>query len=118
MNHMFNNCYNLKNINLSKFDTAKVTEMQAMFQRCTELTNLDLTSFNTSNLVDMGYMFYGCTKLTNIDLSTFVFSSVTTSSDVFGNVPINSLIYVKDNASKEFILGVRSDLSNVQIKNV
>ena len=116
MNHMFNNCYNLKNINLSKFDTAKVTEMQAMFQRCTELTNLDLTSFNTSNLVDMGYMFYGCTKLTNIDLSTFVFSSVTTSSDVFGNVPINSLIYVKDDASKEFILGVRSDLSNVQIK--
>ena len=56
-------------------------------------------------------------KLTNIDLSTFDFSSVTTSSNMFGNVPINSLIYVKDDVSKKFILVVRSDLSNVQVKS-
>lgn len=57
-------------------------------------------------------------KLESLDLSTFDFSSVTTSSDMFGNVPINSLIYVKDDVSKKFILSVRNDLSNVQIKNV
>ena len=108
----------LESLDLSTFDTSKVTDMQNMFYECKNILNLDLTSFNTLNSVDMGYMFYGCAKLTNIDLSTFDFSSVTASSDMFGNVPINSLIYVKDDVSKKFILSVRNDLSNVQIKNV
>ena len=118
MSAMFQQCFELTTLNVSSFDTSKVTDMKNMFYECKNILNLDLTSFNTLNSVDMGYMFYGCAKLTNIDLSTFDFSSVTTSSNMFGNVPINSLIYVKDDVSKKFILGVRSDLSNVQIKNV
>ena len=66
----------------------------------------------------MYFMFHSCNKLINLDLSSFDFSSVTNSSDMFYNVPINSLIYVKDDISKEFVLGVRKNLTNVQIKNV
>ena len=92
--------------------------MASLFAFDEKLESLDLSTFDTSKVTDMQNMFYGCAKLTNIDLSTFDFSSVTASSDMFGNVPINSLIYVKDDVSKKFILSVRSDLSNVQIKNV
>ena len=115
---MFQQCFELTTLNVSSFDTSKVTDMQNIFYECKNILNLDLTSFNTANVANMQYMFHGCAKLTNIDLSSFDFSSVTASSNMFGNVPTNSLIYVKDDASKEFILTVRNDLSNVQIKNI
>ena len=91
--------------------------MKAMFQECSSLTNLDLSSFNTSNVTNISNMFNNNSNLTNIDLSSFDFSRVTTSSDMFYNVPTNSLIYVKNDVSKKFILGVRNDLTNVQVKS-
>ena len=118
MNRMFQNCYNLKNIDLSNFDTRNVTNMASMFQNCYYLKNMDLSHFDTSNVTNMAGMFRNCYGLMDLNISSFDFSKVTNSSYMFLNVPTSSLIYVKDNASKEFILGVRNDLSNVQIKNV
>ena len=118
MTEMFLDCRSLEKINLSSFNTSKVTDMQSMFKNDLLLTSLDLSNFDTSNVTNMYFMFHSCKKLINLDLSSFDFSSVTNSSGMFHTVPINSLIYVKDNISKEFILAVRSDLTNVQIKNV
>lgn len=37
--------------------------MSEMFAACTELKELDLSSFNTSNVEDTSKMFYGCSQL-------------------------------------------------------
>ena len=118
MTEMFLDCRSLEKINLSSFNTSKVTDMQSMFKNDLLLTSLDLSNFDTSNVTNMYFMFHSCNKLINLDLSSFDFSSVTNSSGMFHAVPSDSLIYVKDNISKKFILAVRSDLTNVQIKNV
>ena len=116
MYRMFRNCSSLLELDLSNFNTSKVTNMNAVFNNCKKIMNLDVSSFDTSNVTNMYFMLHNCRSLTNLDLSSFNFTNVTNSSNMFFNAPNQSLIYVKDDASKEFILGVRSDLSNVQIK--
>ena len=63
MNNMFSNCYNLKNINLSNFNTQNVINMSNMFYDCKSLTNINLSNFNTQNFTYMSYMFFGCDVL-------------------------------------------------------
>ena len=82
---MFNNCQSLTNLDLSKFDTSKVTNMSYMFDVCQSLTNLDLSKFDTSNVEYMSYMFFKCFNLTKLDLNNFNTSNVTNMSDMFGN---------------------------------
>ena len=60
---MFKRCKNLKNINLSNFNTEKVNNMNTMFKGCELLNNIDLSNFNTNNVIDMNYMFDGCKNL-------------------------------------------------------
>ena len=43
--------------------------MSYMFCGCNSLTNLDLSKFNTQNVTDMNSMFYECNSLKNLDLS-------------------------------------------------
>ena len=77
-------CYsNLTTLDLSGFNTSKVTKMNGMFLNCSSLTNLNLSSFNTSKVTDMSAMFSGCSSLTNLDLSSFDTSSVTNTGNMF-----------------------------------
>ena len=48
---------NLTTLNLSSFDTSKVTNMRQMFFGMSNLTSLDLSNFNTSQVMNMSYMF-------------------------------------------------------------
>lgn len=57
--------------------------MNRMFAECAKLPIIDLTSFNTPKVTDMSYMFYGCETLTSLDLSRFETESVTTSEGMF-----------------------------------
>jgi surface protein len=43
---MFNNCNNLNQLDLSNFNTSKVSNMEGMFYNCTNLTQLDISNFN------------------------------------------------------------------------
>ena len=45
---MFNGCSRLTSLDVSKFDTSKVTDMGSMFSECSSLTSLDLSNFDTS----------------------------------------------------------------------
>ncbi len=84
MSAMFEECYNLAEIDLTSFNTSNVTDMSGMFNMCTSLTSLDLTSFNTAAVTDMSDMFYGCSSLTDIYAgSGFVVSNVTESDNMF-----------------------------------
>ena len=60
---MFNNCSSLININLSNFNTQKVTNMSDMFNNCSSLTNINLSNFNTQNVTNMLCMFNNCKSL-------------------------------------------------------
>ncbi|MBB1543993.1 BspA family leucine-rich repeat surface protein [Candidatus Saccharibacteria bacterium] len=90
---MFNSIYyeqeikNILEIDLSNFDTSKVTNMSSMFGSMSKLTTLNLSSFNTSKVADMSNMFYGMSKLTNLNLSNFDTSKVTDMSGMFSIMP-------------------------------
>ena len=45
--------------------------MRAMFQQCFEIKNLNLSSFNTSNVTDLSLMFQECFNLRYVDISIF-----------------------------------------------
>ena len=54
---MFSGMSNLTTLDLSNFDTSKVTDMCYMFSGMSKLTTLDLSSFDTSKVTDMSSMF-------------------------------------------------------------
>ena len=54
---MFERMSSLTTLDLSNFDTSKVTYMYDMFAGMSNLTTLDLSNFNTSNVTYMNYMF-------------------------------------------------------------
>ena len=84
MDAMFLKCDSLTNLDVSKFDTSKVTSMQQMFYECSSLTSLDLRNFDTSNVTFMREMFGGCSKLTQITVSNkWVIGSSTIVTNMF-----------------------------------
>ena len=58
------------NLNLSNFNTQKVTDMNYMFNNCCSLTNLNLSNFNTQNVSYMRDMFSGCNSLKKENIIT------------------------------------------------
>lgn len=86
MSHMFNGMRNLTTLNLSNFNTSNVTNMGGMFFNMTNLTAFNLSNFDTSKVTDMGSMFYGVSSLTTLDLSNFDTSQVTIMGGMFFNM--------------------------------
>lgn len=90
---MFSGCSSLKSLDLSNFNTSKVTrfglssylQQCGMFSYCSSLTELNLKNFNISNAnaSDMRNMFRGCSSLTSVDLSSFYTSNVTCMENMF-----------------------------------
>ena len=85
MNDMFSNCSSLTNLDLSSFDTSKVTDMYDMFSNCNSLASLNVSSFCTSQVIFMGSMFNNCQRLINLDLSGFDISRVIDMNNMFSN---------------------------------
>ena len=118
MSGMFNTCVALENILIdsNKFITSNTNNMSLMFFNCTALVNIDLSKFDTSNVNDMNNMFNTCTSLELIDLRSFTFNESVKTNAMFANTKPNVLVYVKDEAQKQYVLSIRNDLTNVQIK--
>ena len=83
MSHMFYGCSSLTSLDLSNFDTSQVTDMNGMFRDCSSLTSLDLSNFDTSRVTNMQIMFSDCSSLTSLDLSNFDTSQVTNMFQMF-----------------------------------
>ena len=83
MNSIFYDCKSLTTLDVSNFDTSKVTNMGLMFYYCDNLTTLDVSNFNTSKVTNMSVMFRHCTSLTTLDLSGFDTSNVTDMNMMF-----------------------------------
>ena len=84
MNRLFAYCSSLTSLDVTHFNTAKVTNMNSMFDSCSSLTSLDVTYFNTANVTGMNNMFYSCSALTTIYASdNFVTDKVEYSYNMF-----------------------------------
>ena len=81
--YMFEHFDKVLSIDLSHFDTSKVTDMSYMFYYVRSITDLNISSFNTSNVTNMSYMFSLMIELNEIDVSTFDTSNVTDMSWMF-----------------------------------
>ena len=79
LERMFKDVNNLIEIDLSNFDTSKVTNMFQMFSNCLKLISVDLSDLNTQNLCNISYMFINCTNLETVN---------------YGNINISSLLYM------------------------
>ena len=124
MKYMFGNCYAISQLNLSMLDTSQVTDMSNMFYECMGIEKIDMSKCITTNLTNTKMMFYIFAdeggfrgKINEIDISSMDFSKVTQYDNMFGDIPSNCLIYVKDQTSKNFILNIRNDFTNIQIAN-
>ena len=82
--YMFYGMRNLTTLNLSNFDTSKVTDMSYMFSYMSNLITLDLSNFDTSQVTNMEVMFEGMSNLTTLNLSNFDTSKVTNMQNMFG----------------------------------
>ena len=69
MNGVFNGCRNLTMLDLSRFNTKKVTNMAKMFYSCTHLVSIyvDDAKWNTENVENSKAMFTECKKLKGED---------------------------------------------------
>ena len=85
MGNMFNSCNSLTSLDLGSFNTSAVTSMNYMFSSCGSLKSLNVSSFDTSTVKDMSYMFNGCYSLTSLDVSSFDTSAVTNMYYMFNN---------------------------------
>ena len=101
MINMFSNCESLMSLDLSGFNTSNVTDMSSMFSNCSSLTSLKLSNFNTSQVTNMYDMFFACFSLTSLDVSGFNTSNVTTMSSMFSDCSSLTSMDVSDfNTSK------------------
>ena len=73
MAQMFYGCTKLHDLNISSFNTEKVTSMNQMFSNCSSLDSLDLSHFNAKGVLYHGLyaMFSGCSSLKFLDVSNF-----------------------------------------------
>ena len=80
---MFKFCSDLTSLDVSHWDTSKVTNMNDMFGFCHELTQVDVIGWDTSNVTDMSYMINLCGRLMSIDVSGWDTSKVTNMEHMF-----------------------------------
>lgn len=83
-NSLFSDCKALTSIDVSGFDTSRVTNLGYMFNGCEALTSITgLSSLNTSKVWSMRLMFYDCKALATIDLSGFNTATVYEMDNMF-----------------------------------
>lgn len=81
---MFENSKHLRSLKLPKgFIGSSVTNLNATFKGCESLTELDLSGSNSENVTNMSEMFYGCKALSKLDLTSFKTGQVTTMENMF-----------------------------------
>ena len=111
MYDMFAYMSKLTTLNLSSFNTSKVADMSNMFYGMSNLTTLNLFHFDTSKVTNMGYMFSGMSNLVALDLSSFDTSKVTNMDSIFS---LGSEDIAKDNLGKIY---VNNDFDTTKLTN-
>ena len=106
---MFRDCRSLTTLDLSSWQISPQNYME-MFAGCSSLTTLDVSGFTLANANSspVTQMFDGCTSLQTLDISGMDFgtygSGIVTVFAMLRGVPTSCTIYVKDQASLEWLV--------------
>ncbi|KRM16094.1 hypothetical protein FD31_GL000769 [Companilactobacillus nantensis DSM 16982] len=89
MNALFNqsSISDLSGLNISDWNTSKVTNMGSMFRSTTGIKTLDLSRWNTSNVTTYYLMFNNARALESIDISNFDMTNATDVTYIFYSTP-------------------------------
>lgn len=128
MSYMFTHCTSLSEVNVSGWDTSKVTSTANMFYGCTNLTSIiGMGNLDLSSCTDMGLMFYSCTSIETIDTTKWncknnnngVFQGCSSLKKVIG---VENLVNSKWTNCNSLFRGCSSltsiDTSNWDLSNV
>jgi len=77
--------------------------MSYMFTWCQYLTDLNLSNFNTSKVTNMRNMFQNCKRLTNLNLKNATFDNVTNYTNMFVSVPTAIKVITKNETTKAWL---------------
>lgn len=119
---MFCGCKELLEVDISKFNTSKVTNMGDMFRNCFKLTKIiglgeeDLNSnFVTDKVTNMSMMFAYCYALTELNVTRFSTSNVTSMHAMFKSCQELERIKGLDNGNlnTKFITNIVTDMNNM-----
>ena len=111
---------NLSSLDVSCFDTSKMTTMYTMFRGLRNITTIDCAGFNTSNVTDMDSTF-NRTAIKRLDLHGWDTSKVTNMSTMFRDS--SSLAYLDQNfdtskvKSMNYMFCNEDLLKNIDVSN-
>ena len=63
MGDMLYNCRSLISLNLSNFNSEKITNISHMLYNCNSLLSINLANANIQNMRNKRYIFYNCNSL-------------------------------------------------------
>ena len=115
----------LEELDLSSWNVSSLGNMMGMFNECYELRSLNLSTWNPQgeNVLTSG-MFWGCESLEFLDISRFDLTNFSETIGMFGNleqeegrVPADCLIVVKGSNEKNWVRENFNWLTNVQTYN-
>lgn len=120
---MFSGCKSITSINLENMKGPNVETCDSMFKSCEKAVSINLRNFNAGERymnaaagqgLTLVNMFYNCKALQYLDIRSMDFTNTSTSNYFLTNVPASCEIIVKNDIAKNFILSVRSDMTNVK----
>jgi surface protein len=122
MSGMFNNCFNLKSIELSYLKTDDVKDFSFMFYKCTSLESLNLSNFNMQKVLNISYMFSNCKSLKEISLKSFATNNVKDMTGLFygcSSLPIIDLskFNTQNSVNMSYMFGGCSELKSINISS-
>lgn len=80
---MFRDCSSLLSIDVNNWNTQALTSTANMLENCSSLQRLDLSNWNTQSLTNTYVMFAGCSSLQSIDVSNWNTQSLTSLRAMF-----------------------------------
>ena len=85
MNYIFQNFTNLRLLDISGWNTSRVTNMNGMLRGFRYMKSIDVSGFDTSNVISMESMFRDDTSLHSVDVSKWNASNVANANNIFNN---------------------------------
>lgn len=79
----FSLCHNLETIDISNWNTSNCVTFFAMFDEGYKITTLDVSKWDMSSAENIAWMFCRCQSITSLDLSTWDTSNVTSAHHLF-----------------------------------
>lgn len=122
MGYMLNGCRSLASLDVSKWNTSNVTNMQYIFAYCSSLASIDISNWNISSVTNMEGIFYNCSSLTSIDLSKWNTSKVTSMGYMFADcgslTTITGILDLKKCTAYSSMFANCTKLTSVKVKNL